>query len=76
MLALGEDPKELENLKQELRSAFGPGDSLMNRAFGSDKQTPVIQFNSLQSDPERDEQKRHHVPLQRGRWPEEFKGPQ
>jgi len=33
------------------------GDSLMNRAFGCDKQTPVIQFNSLQSDPERDEQK-------------------
>jgi uncharacterized protein (TIGR02391 family) len=33
------------------------GDSLMNRAFGCDKQTPVIQFNSLQSDAERDEQK-------------------
>ena len=33
------------------------GDSLMNRAFGSDKQTPVIRFNSLQSDAERDEQK-------------------
>ena len=33
------------------------GDSLMNRACGCDKQTPVIQFNSLQSDAERDEQK-------------------
>ena len=33
------------------------GDSLMNRAFGCDKQTPVIQFNSLQTDAERDEQK-------------------
>ena len=29
----------------------------MNRAFGCDKQTPVIQFNSLQSDAERDEQR-------------------
>ncbi|HEV2379021.1 MAG TPA: TIGR02391 family protein [Terriglobia bacterium] len=33
------------------------GDSLMNRAFGSENQTPVIQFNSLQTDAERDEQK-------------------
>ena len=33
------------------------GDSLMNQAFGCDKKTPVIQFNSLQSDAERDEQK-------------------
>jgi uncharacterized protein (TIGR02391 family) len=33
------------------------GDSLMNRAFGCDKQIPVIQFNSLQSDAERDEQR-------------------
>ena len=33
------------------------GDSLMNHTFGCDKQTPVIQFNSLQSDAERDEQK-------------------
>jgi len=33
------------------------GDSLMNRAFGCDKQTPVIQFNTLQSEAERDEQK-------------------
>jgi uncharacterized protein (TIGR02391 family) len=29
----------------------------MNRAFGCDKRTPVIRFNSLQSDAERDEQK-------------------
>lgn len=33
------------------------GDSLMNRAFGCENQTPVIQFNSLQSQEERDEQK-------------------
>ena len=33
------------------------GDPLMNQAFGCDKQTPVIQFNSLQTDAERDEQK-------------------
>jgi uncharacterized protein (TIGR02391 family) len=33
------------------------GDSLMNRAFGCERQTPVIQFNSLQTDEERDEQK-------------------
>jgi uncharacterized protein (TIGR02391 family) len=33
------------------------GDSLMNRAFGSEKQTPVIQFNSLSTDAERDEQR-------------------
>jgi uncharacterized protein (TIGR02391 family) len=29
----------------------------MNRAFGCENQTPVIQFNSLQSQEERDEQK-------------------
>ncbi len=33
------------------------GDSLMNKAFGSDKQTPVIQFNSLTTEAERDEQR-------------------
>jgi uncharacterized protein (TIGR02391 family) len=33
------------------------GDSLVNRAFGCEKQTPVIHFNSLQSEAERDEQK-------------------
>jgi len=31
MLALGEDPQEFENLKQELRSAFGPGDALWEK---------------------------------------------
>jgi uncharacterized protein (TIGR02391 family) len=40
------------------KSALGiDGDPLMNRAFGCEKQTPVIQFNSLQSDAERDEQR-------------------
>jgi len=33
------------------------GDSLMNRAFVCDKQPPVIQFNTLQTEAERDEQK-------------------
>ncbi|MGO8818281.1 MAG: TIGR02391 family protein [Terriglobia bacterium] len=33
------------------------GDSLMNRAFGCDKQIPVVQFNGFQTDAERDEQK-------------------
>jgi len=33
------------------------GDSLMNKAFGCDNRTPVIQFNNLSTDPEQDEQK-------------------
>jgi uncharacterized protein (TIGR02391 family) len=33
------------------------GDSLMNKAFGCDKQPPVIQFNSLSTEAERDEQR-------------------
>jgi uncharacterized protein (TIGR02391 family) len=33
------------------------GDSLMNKAFGCDNKTPVIQFNNLATDSERDEQK-------------------
>lgn len=33
------------------------GDSLMNKAFGCDKQAPVIQFNSLTTDAEHDEQR-------------------
>ncbi len=31
MLALGEDPQEFENLKQELMTTFGPGDALWER---------------------------------------------
>ncbi len=31
MRALGEDPQEFENLKQELKSAFGPGDALWQK---------------------------------------------
>jgi uncharacterized protein (TIGR02391 family) len=45
---------------EEVRTKSGlglDGDPLMNQAFGCDKQTPVIQFNSLQNDAERDEQK-------------------
>jgi uncharacterized protein (TIGR02391 family) len=33
------------------------GDSLMNKAFGSERQAPVIAFNDLSTDAERDEQK-------------------
>jgi uncharacterized protein (TIGR02391 family) len=33
------------------------GDSLMNRAFGSEKQAPTIRFNSLSTGAERDEQR-------------------
>ena len=33
------------------------GDALMNSAFGSDRRAPVIAFNSLNSDAEKDEQK-------------------
>ncbi len=33
------------------------GDSLMNKAFACDKQAPVIQFNNLQTEAERDEQR-------------------
>jgi uncharacterized protein (TIGR02391 family) len=32
------------------------GDRLMNRAFGTERQIPVIQFNTLATDEERDEQ--------------------
>ena len=31
MLALGEDPEEFQTLKQELMSAFGPGDALWEK---------------------------------------------
>jgi|GEM_PF-1768081 len=33
------------------------GDSLMNKAFGIEKQSPMIQFNSLSTEAERDEQR-------------------
>ncbi len=33
------------------------GDNLMNHAFGCDNRTPVIQFNSLQTEAEKDEQR-------------------
>ena len=33
------------------------GDSLMNKAFAADKQTPVVQFNGLTTESERDEQR-------------------
>lgn len=45
---------------EEVRARSGlalDGDPLMNRAFGCENQTPVIQFNSLQTEAERDEQR-------------------
>jgi uncharacterized protein (TIGR02391 family) len=45
---------------EEVRARSGlnlGGDPLMNQAFGCDNRSPVIQFNSLQTDAERDEQK-------------------
>jgi uncharacterized protein (TIGR02391 family) len=45
---------------QEVRARSGlnlDGDILMNHAFGCDNRTPIIQFNALQTDAERDEQK-------------------
>jgi len=45
---------------EEVRAKSGlalDGDSLMNNAFACDNRTPVIQFNSLQTDPEKDEQR-------------------
>src|SRR5216684_5240511 len=44
----------------EVRAKSGlalDGDPLMNHAFGIEGRTPVIQFNSLQTESERDEQK-------------------
>jgi uncharacterized protein (TIGR02391 family) len=42
---------------KELSGLDDDGDSLMNRAFGAEKQTPVIHFNTLSTDEERDEQR-------------------
>jgi hypothetical protein len=42
---------------KRLSSLPDDGDSLMNKAFGVDKQTPAIQFDTLSTDPERDEQR-------------------
>jgi uncharacterized protein (TIGR02391 family) len=33
------------------------GDKLMNKVFGCDNNTPIIHFNSLRTDAERDEQR-------------------
>jgi uncharacterized protein (TIGR02391 family) len=46
---------------QEVKTRVGipdlDGDRLMNRAFGCEGQTPILAFNSLQTESERDEQK-------------------
>ncbi len=45
---------------EEVRARSGlafDGDNLMNHAFGCDNRTPVIQFNSLQTEAEKDEQR-------------------
>jgi uncharacterized protein (TIGR02391 family) len=47
----------IEEVKARSGLVNEDGDSLMNRAFGFQNQTPVMQFNSLQTEPERDEQK-------------------
>jgi len=45
---------------EEVRAKSGlalDGDNLMNHAFGCDNRAPVVQFNSLQTEAERDEQR-------------------
>ena len=46
----------IERVKQ-VSGLAEDGDRLMNRAFGCDGQEPVIKFNSLQTEAERDEQR-------------------
>jgi uncharacterized protein (TIGR02391 family) len=45
---------------EEVKAVSGisdDGDSLMNKAFGSDRQVPVVAFNALSDNAERDEQR-------------------
>ena len=46
----------IERVK-ELSGLFEDGDRLMNRAFGCENQDPIIKFNSLATEAERDEQR-------------------
>jgi uncharacterized protein (TIGR02391 family) len=47
----------IEEVKARSGSSDLDGDSLMNHSFGCDGRTPLIKFNSLQTDSEKDEQK-------------------
>ncbi len=48
--------KEVKIIYQENTSETLDGDRLMNKAFGCTNQTPVIKFNNLESDADKDEQ--------------------
>ncbi len=51
---------QVAKVDNEVKAVSGlpeDGDSLMNKAFGADKQAPVIQFNTLTTEAERDEQR-------------------
>lgn len=52
--------KVIKEVKAKVKSLTGKvydGDSLMNQAFGCDNKDPIIQFNDLSSDEEKDEQR-------------------
>jgi uncharacterized protein (TIGR02391 family) len=52
--------KVIKEVKIKVKSISGKtydGDSLMNQAFGCDNKEPIIQFNNLTSEEERDEQR-------------------
>ncbi|SRR6266851_2822815 len=47
----------IQQVKTRSGRADLDGDNLMNQALGSENRTPILKFNPLQTDPERDEQK-------------------
>ena len=47
----------IDEVKRRVAVPELDGERLMNRAFGSENQTPLLKLNSLQTDSERDEQK-------------------
>jgi len=52
--------KVIKEVKIKVKGITGKdfdGDNLMNQAFGCDNRNPIIQFNDLSSDAERDEQR-------------------
>ena len=46
MRALGEDPQEFENSKQELKSAFGPGDGGRMENMGGVPEGDIMSYTS------------------------------
>jgi len=48
--------REVKIIYQENTSEILDGDRLMNKAFGCTNQTPVIKFNNLETDADKDEQ--------------------